>query len=85
MQEEFEDTKRVIKIRKQTTQWQKEKKVQNDKQRSTKHTHTTKDRVIRSPLKTGVELRCSGRASSSCPTNITRRVNLVINPAISQE
>ena len=38
----------------QTSQWQKEK-VQNDKQRSTKHTHKTKDRVTRTPLKTGSE------------------------------
>jgi hypothetical protein len=30
-----------------------------DKQRSTKHTHKTKDRVSRTPLKTGDELRCS--------------------------
>ena len=29
---------------KQTTQWPKEK-VQKDKQRSTKHTHKTKDRI----------------------------------------
>jgi hypothetical protein len=35
----------------QTTQWLKEK-VQKDKQRSTKHTHKTKDRVTRTPLKT---------------------------------
>ena len=34
-------------------QWTKEK-VQKDKPRSTKHTHKTKDRVIRTPLKTGV-------------------------------
>jgi hypothetical protein len=31
----------------QTTQWPKEKK---DKQRSTKHTHKTKDRVTQTPL-----------------------------------
>jgi hypothetical protein len=31
---------------------QKEKE-QNEKQRSTKHTHKTKDRVTRTPLKTG--------------------------------
>ena len=37
----------------QTTQWPKEK-VQKDKQRSAKHTHKTKDRVTRTPLKTGV-------------------------------
>jgi hypothetical protein len=35
----------------QTKQWPKEK-VQKDKQRSTIHTHKTKDRVTRIPLKT---------------------------------
>ena len=40
----------------QTTQWSKEK-VQQDKQRSIKHTYKTKDRVTRTPLKTGGELR----------------------------
>jgi len=34
----------------QTTQWPKEK-VQKDKQRSTRHTYKTKDRVTRTPLK----------------------------------
>ena len=43
----------------------KNEKVQKDKQRSTKHTHTTKDRVTRTPLKTGGELRCSRRVGSS--------------------
>ena len=43
----------------QTTQWQK--KVQKDKQRSTKHTYKTKDRVTRIPLKTGGELRLMGK------------------------
>ena len=33
----------------------KKKKVQKDKQRSTKHTYKTKDRVTRTPLKTGGE------------------------------
>jgi hypothetical protein len=37
----------------QTTQWPKEN-VQKDKQRSTTHTHKTKDRVTRIPLKPGV-------------------------------
>jgi len=32
-------------------------KVQKEKQRSTKHTHKTKDRVTRTPLKTKGELR----------------------------
>ena len=70
---------------KQTTQWPKEK-IQKDKQRSTKHTHKTKNRVTRAPLKTEDDLRCSGRVDSSCSTNAkslfkitsgTRRVNLV--------
>jgi hypothetical protein len=69
---------------KQTTQWPKEK-VQKDKQRSTKHTYKTKERVTRTPLKTGGELRCSGRVSSSCSTSDTRRVNLVTHPVKSHE
>ena len=68
----------------QTTHWPKEK-VQKDKQRSTKHTYKTKDRVTRTPLKTGGELRCSGKVGSSCSTSGTRRVNLVTNPVVSRE
>jgi hypothetical protein len=60
----------------QTTQWPNEK-VQKDKQRSTKHTYKTKDQVTRTPLKTGGELRCSGRVSSSCSNSDTRHVILV--------
>jgi hypothetical protein len=37
----------------QTTEWPTEK-VQKDKQRSTKHTYKTKDRVTRTTLKPGV-------------------------------
>jgi hypothetical protein len=51
------------KTEEQTTQWPKEK-VQKDKQRPTKHTYKTKDRVTRTPLKTWSEFRCSGRVSS---------------------
>jgi len=67
----------------QTTQWPKEK-VQKDKQRSTKHIYKTIDRVTRTPLRIGGELRCSGRVSSSCYTSGTCHVNLVTNPVISQ-
>ena len=56
-----------------------------DTQRSTKHTYKTEDRVTRTPLKTGGELRYSGRVSSSCSTSGTRCVNLVTNPVISRE
>ena len=68
----------------QTTPLPKEK-VQKDKQQSTKHTYKTKDRVTRTPLKTGGELSCSGRVFRSCSTSDTRRVNLVTNPVISRE
>ena len=62
----------------QTTQWPKEK-VQKDKQQSTKHTYKTKDRVTRTPLKTGGELMCSGMVRSSCSTSDTRQYcNLTI-------
>ena len=54
IQEEFEDTKGVIRIRisKKNRQHNGQKeKGQRDKQRSTKYTHKTKDRVARTPLK----------------------------------
>jgi hypothetical protein len=47
----------VIRIRKSKKNRQhngQKKKGQKDKQQSTKHTHKTKDRVTRTPLKTGV-------------------------------
>jgi len=37
-------------------------------------TQKTKDRVTRTPLKSGGELQCSGRISSSRSTSDTRRV-----------
>jgi hypothetical protein len=37
-------------------------------------TQKTKDRATRTQLKTGGELRCSGRVSSSCATSDTRCV-----------
>ena len=67
----------------QTTQYPKEK-VENDKQRSAKHTHKSKDRVTRTPLITGCELRCFERVSSSCSTSGTCRVSLVPNLVISR-
>ena len=45
--------------------------------------HKTKDGVTRTSLKTGGELRCSERVSSSCSTSDTRHVNLVTNPVIT--
>jgi hypothetical protein len=48
------------------------------------HTYKTNDRVTRTPLKTGGELRFSGRVSSTCSTSGTRRVNLVTNSVISR-
>jgi hypothetical protein len=68
----------------QKTQWPREK-VQKDKQRSAKHTYKTKDRVTRSPLKTGVNSVALGRVSSSCSTSDTHRVNLVTDLVISNE
>jgi hypothetical protein len=68
----------------QTRQWPKEK-VQKDNERSTKHTHKTKDCVTQTLLQTGRELGCSGRLGSFCSTSCTRLVNLVTNLVISQE
>ena len=59
------------------------RKVQKDKQRSTKHTYKTKDRVSGTPLKT--EFMSSGRVGSSCSTSDTRPVNLHTKRLISHE
>ena len=81
MEELFEDTKGVIRICMHNDQKKKHEKTNNDLQ----NTHKTKDRVIRTPLKTGGELRCFRRVSSSCSTSDTHCVNLVTNPVISYE
>ena len=92
----FEDTKGVFrshtskKNRQHNDQKKKHKRTiqkrKNTKGRSTKHIHKTKDRVTRTPLKTGGEFICSGRVGSSCSTSDThRRVNLVTNPVTSHE
>ena len=61
------------------------RKSKEDKHRSTKHTYKIKDRVTRTPLKTGGVLMCSGIVNSSCSTSDTRRVNLFTNPVINHE
>ncbi len=48
----------------QKTQWPK-KKGQTDKQRSTKHTYKTKDRVTRTPL-SYVSVYCSDIVRRKC-------------------
>ena len=84
--EEFEDTKGVFRRRTDNAmaKWKNTKgQKKNDLQNIHFCTYKTKDRVTRNPLKTGGEIRCSGRVISSCSTNDTRRVNLVTNPVIS--
>jgi len=61
------------KDRQHNGQKKKYKRTNNDIQNIT---NKTKDRVTRTPLKTGSELRCSGRVISSCSTSGTRRVTL---------
>jgi hypothetical protein len=58
-------------------------KIQWDKQRSTKQTHKTKDRVTRTPLKPK-GLKGSGRVSNLCSTGGTRHGNLVTNPVLNE-
>ena len=61
MEEDFEDTKDVIRIRQSKDRQHngQKKKEQKDKQWYTKHTHKTKDQIKRTPVKPG-DLRCSG-------------------------
>jgi hypothetical protein len=53
-QEEMADTKGIIRILISKKNRKHNEKVQKDKQRSTRHTYKTKDRVTRTPLKIGV-------------------------------
>ena len=88
VKEELEDTKGIIRIRKSKKDRQhngKKKKDERTNNNLQNITHKTKDRVIRTPLKTGGELRCFGWESSSCSTSGTCRVIVVTNPAISHE
>ena len=84
MQEEFEDTKGVIRIHKSKNDRQHNYQKKRDKQRSTKHTHKTKERATQTSLKTGDELRWSRCVSNSCSTDGTRHVTLVTNLVISK-
>jgi hypothetical protein len=58
------------KYRQHNSQKKKDKKTNNDLQNTT---HKTKERVTRTPLKTGDEHRCSGWVGSSYSTSGTRR------------
>ena len=86
--EEFEDTKEVIRIcktkknRQCIGQKKKDKGTNNDQQNIT---HKTKDRITRTTLNTGGELRYSTKISNSCSTSGTCRINLDTSPVISHE
>ena len=79
--EKLKDTKEIIRIR--ISKKNIQHNGQRDKQLSTNHTCKTKNRVTRAPLKTGGELRCSGRESRFCSTSDTRHVNLATNAVVS--
>jgi hypothetical protein len=42
------------------------------------YAYNTKDRVTRTPLKTGCELRCSGRVSISCSISDSTKTSKII-------
>jgi len=59
---------------------------QKERQRDTNYLQSnTKKTNYPATLKTGDELRCSGRLSSSCSRCDTRRVTLVPNPVTCHE
>jgi hypothetical protein len=58
------------------------KRKNNDQQKTAQK---TKDRPIRTQLKTCGELRCSGSVNSLCSTSGTRRDTLVTSPVKSHE
>ena len=84
MQEELEATKGVIRINKSKNDRQHNDQKKKDKQRSTKHTHKTKEQASQTSLKTVDELRWSICVSNSCSTGGTHHVTLVTNLVISK-
>ena len=66
------------KDRQHNGQKKKDKRINNNLQ-------NTKVRATWTSLKTGSELRCSGRVGSSCSTSGTRRITLVTNTVIRRE
>ena len=79
------NTKGVTRIRKSRKDRQHNGQSKRTKGQTTIYKHKHKDRVTRTPLKTGCELRCFGGVSGSCSTSDTRRDNLGTNPVISHE
>jgi hypothetical protein len=79
-QEEFEDTKGVIRIRKSKKDRQHNGQKKKDKRTTNDLQNTTQKTKDRAPLKTKGELRCYGRVSTSCSTSGTHSVTLVTNP-----
>ena len=65
------------------TDIQHNEKGQKGKQRFTKQYTKNKARQIRTALKIGGELRCSGRVGSSCTISGNRRGTLTTNPVIT--
>jgi hypothetical protein len=72
--------KRAIRIRKskKNRQHNGHRKGQKNKQRSTKHYTESLRPCNTNPLKTGDELRCSGKVGSSCSTCGTRHVTRIL-------
>jgi hypothetical protein len=61
------------------------RKCQKEKQCSTEHYIETKDWTLQIPFKTGDDLMCSGKVSTSNSTICTRRVTHVKNLVKSSE
>ena len=84
LQEEFEDTEGVIRIRiLNNRQHNGQKKINKRTNNDLQNIHITIDRLTRTPLKPVGEFGRSGRINSSCATSDIRCVNLVTNPVIS--
>ena len=75
LQEEFEDTIGVIRIRKlKDRQHNSQKKKYKRTNKDLENIHIKLKFEKHDPTKNQGELRCSGRVGSSCSTSATRRV-----------
>ena len=63
----LEDIKGLIRIRNEKSKKNRQHNDRKEKQRSTKHTHKTKDRVTRTQLKAGVNSDATGGYTVPAP------------------
>ena len=83
----------ILTVRRGFSKWKSEPVTRNKdntmhkrkKDNNLQNTMQTHDRVTRTPLKAGDDIRYTGRVNSSCSTSTTRHVTLGSHPVLVYE